>query len=75
MAKNRLINTIDLHGIRHEEVQYVLANELFWKKKRNCHIITGNSDLMRSAVLTFLEKNDYHYFVEHTNRGQVIIIE
>ena len=75
MGKGKNINTIDLHGVKHNEVQYILANELFWKKKRNCHIITGNSEPMRSAVFSFLEKNDYYYFVEHTNTGQVIIIE
>ena len=75
MAKNRTENTIDLHGVKHEEVEFVLANELFWKKRRNCHIITGNSEPMRTVVFDFLNNNDYKYCVEFTNMGQVIIIE
>ena len=75
MGKNRTENTIDLHGIRHEEVEFVLANELFWKKRKNCHIITGNSEPMRTVVLDFLNNNDYKYCVEFTNMGQVIITE
>ena len=38
----RKMTKIDLHGIRHGEVEAVLAEALFWKNIKNAEIITGN---------------------------------
>ena len=49
--------TLDLHGIRHDEVPDVIAKFLWkhWGYKDDLHIITGNSCIMRYAVLKVLE--------------------
>lgn len=73
--KSSSTNVIDLHGARYAEVEFILSDELFWRGKRNCHIITGNSDSMRKMVFEFLSKHDYKYYVKSTNTGEVIIVE
>ena len=75
MGKKSTENIIDLHGAKYAEVEFILSDELFWKKRRGCHIITGKSEDMRNLVFEFLTKHDYGYIVEHTNTGQVIIVE
>jgi len=67
-------NVIDLHGAKYAEVEFILSDELFWKGRRNCHIITGNSEPMRKVVFEFLEKHEYKYVVKFTNTGEVIVV-
>ena len=65
---------VDLHGIKHEDVGNVLAENLFWQKKENVEIITGNSEKMRNLVIGWLEQYDYDYIVEAHNMGCIKIL-
>lgn len=46
-------NTLDLHGIKHEDVKQLLDGsiwECMQKKKPRLYVITGNSDEMKRIV-------------------------
>ena len=51
---------LDLHGVRHEEVQRLLENFIFLNKPP-LTIITGNSDHMRTTFETFCNKHKISY--------------
>tara|TARA_B100001113_G_C20951651_1_gene553411 strand:+ start:127 stop:327 length:201 start_codon:yes stop_codon:yes gene_type:complete len=66
------MNTLDLHGIKHEDVDrlvenFVLLNELPLK------IITGNSDEMRRLVVNVLERHHMNYW--SFKPGQLTILK
>tara|TARA_Y100001937_G_scaffold105575_1_gene146542 strand:+ start:353 stop:553 length:201 start_codon:yes stop_codon:yes gene_type:complete len=66
------MNTLDLHGIKHEDVDrlvenFVLLNELPLK------IITGNSDEMRRLVINVLERHHMNYW--SFKPGQLTILK
>jgi len=67
------METLDLHGIRHKEVDrlvenFVLLNELPVK------IITGNSITMRSLVTTVLDRYEFSYNYEsYWNLGSLVV--
>ena len=46
-------NTLDLHGVRHEDAERLVENFVLLKNKP-LEIITGNSDRMENIVLTKL---------------------
>ena len=63
---------LDLHGVRHENVErlvenFVLLNELPLK------IITGNSDEMRRLVINVLERHHMNYW--SFKQGQLTILK
>ena len=63
---------LDLHGVRHEDVErlvenFVLLNELPLK------IITGNSDEMRRLVINVLERHHMNYW--SFKPGQLTILK
>ena len=63
---------LDLHGVRHEDVErlvenFVLLNELPLK------IITGNSDEMRRLVVNVLERHHMNYW--SFKPGQLTILK
>lgn len=60
---------VDLHGVKHDEVPTVLAEHLFWQRKENPEIITGNSEKMRDIVIKWLERFNYNYVIEAHNPG------
>lgn len=67
-----MINNIDLHGIKHDDVDrivenFVLMNEL------PIRIITGNSDRMISLTKDVLDRHDFQY--ESFKSGQIIILK
>ena len=69
------LNTLDLHGIKHDRVADKVINFI------NCQdppfrIITGKSDKMREIVLEILDNNKYFYYDEHFyNYGCLVVTE
>ena len=66
------MSTLDLHGIKHEDVDrlvenFVLLNEL------PLNIITGNSDEMRRLVINVLERHHMNYW--SFKPGQLTILK
>ena len=65
------MNKLDLHGIRHSEVDRLVENFVLLNDKP-IRIITGNSDTMIRLVLKVLERHDITY--ERFKPGQISIL-
>jgi hypothetical protein len=74
--KKKLTRTLDLHGVKHSEVDKLLENFYFWKGKINDKsiIITGDSSDMQKIVLKFLNINNFSYIVPTYNSGIIEVI-
>ena len=68
----RKMTKIDLHGIRHGEVEAVLAEALFWKNIKNAEIITGNSIKMKEIVVDWFNKNKLEY-IEQAHSASFLV--
>jgi hypothetical protein len=66
------MNELDLHGLKHIEVEdevenFILINEPPFK------IITGKSDEMRRMVKKLLDYYEYDYYIPAHNAGEIIV--
>jgi DNA-nicking Smr family endonuclease len=68
---------LDLHGVKHQEVENTLNHFFFWEKPgfKNYTIITGNSQKMRKIVLNWLDNHEYCYYIPSHNLGEIKISE
>ena len=64
-------NKLDLHGIKHEDVNRVVENFVLLNETP-LSIITGNSTMMRELVVEVLEKHKFVY--ENLIRQSVITV-
>ena len=55
-----MVNKLDLHGIKHEDVNRVVENFVLLNETP-LNIITGNSTMMRELVVEVLEKHKFVY--------------
>ena len=53
-------NELDLHGIKHEDVNRLVENFVLLNETP-LNIITGNSTMMRELVVEVLEKHKFVY--------------
>ena len=69
--------TLDLHGVKHSEVEDRLIDFYFWRgtNPKDTIIITGNSDAMKKIVTEWLEENEFEYYIPSYNLGEIQIIE
>ena len=67
--------TLDLHGVKHSQVEDQLIKFLFVKGVNPCVIITGNSQRMRDIVLEFLDYHNYNYYIPSHNLGEIQVWE
>ena len=69
--------TLDLHGVKHLEVEDKLIDFYFWRgtNPKDTIIITGNSAAMKKIVTEWLEENEFEYYIPLHNLGQIQIIE
>ena len=69
--------TLDLHGVKHSEVEDKLIDFYFWKgtNPKDTIIITGNSAAMKKIVTEWLEENEFEYYIPPHNSGEIQIIE
>ena len=65
-------NTLDLHGIRHDDVERLVENFVLLNEPP-LTIITGNSDRMSSIVLSTLNK--YGIGWERFSWGEIKILK
>tara|TARA_B100001250_G_C19787132_1_gene784721 strand:+ start:1442 stop:1690 length:249 start_codon:yes stop_codon:yes gene_type:complete len=74
--KYREIPKLDLHGLKHSEVPLLVEN--FIMKYQNdlpLEIITGNSDNMKSIVVSTLKEYNFNYSVgDYYNRGYITVL-
>jgi len=68
------MNSLDLHGFIHVDVEIEIKNFLFLNHSRfPVKIITGKSDKMRNIVVDILNKNDYYFDIPAHNPGEIIV--
>lgn len=73
---NNYTGEIDLHGIRHSEVERTMDCFLWdsmQKNKNEIKVITGSSDQMKLIVSNISKEYGMDYYVDPTNNGVVII--
>ena len=66
------METLDLHGIRHHDVDRLVENFIMMKEPP-MRIITGNSDRMIELVVKVLDKYKIDY--EKFRPGQITILK
>ena len=66
------MNKLDLHGIRHSEVDRIVENFVLLNSTP-MRIITGNSDRMIELVIQVLDKHNISY--ERFKPGQITILK
>ena len=67
-----MIKQLDLHGIRHEEVDRLVENFVLLNEPP-IRIITGNSNKMRDIVTEVLDRHDMEY--EQFKPSQITILK
>ena len=68
--------TLDLHGIKHANVEDKLIDFFFWQgfDTRGANIITGNSSRMQEIVMDFLDKYEFKYYISSHNLGEIVVV-
>ena len=67
------IKELDLHGIKHNDVQSEVENFVLLNNPP-LKIITGMSDKMKELVTEVLERNEMMYDIPYYNNGMVKIL-
>ena len=69
------MDTLDLHGIRHEDAEYKI-HRFIYRAKLPCKIITGHSIEMKKIVCTVLEEYALHsHYENYVNNGCLVVTE
>jgi len=69
------METLDLHGVRHSQVDEVTRSFLNFIELP-CQIITGNSEKMKNIVCSVVEEYEWFYYEKDSyNYGTLIIVE
>ncbi|MDA0986427.1 MAG: hypothetical protein O3A55_02300 [Bacteroidetes bacterium] len=67
------MKTLDLHGVKHEDVEKLVENFIFLNENP-LKIITGSSNKMKKLVYQILNKHKFNYnYFDDYNLGEVII--
>ena len=67
-----MTKALDLHGIKHEDVDRIVENYVLLNEPP-LTIITGLSDKMKKIVVSVLEKHEIQYEISILNSGQILI--
>lgn len=65
--------TIDLHGVKHAQVES-MVEEFVLLNKMPVRIITGHSEKMKSIVRMVLERHHFQYMECLGNSGMILVI-
>ena len=68
--------TLDLHGIKHQDVELMLENFFFWENQSSTQlveVITGNSTAMQKLVVKWLVHNEFSYYIPSNNLGIIYV--
>lgn len=65
---------LDLHGIKHSEVDRLVENFVFEQYPDEAVIVTGNSTKMKELVKNVLDRSDIDYIEgDFVNRGYITV--
>lgn len=70
------MNSLDLHGIKHSEVQVILDQFLWENMKKNQNevsVITGHSEIMKKIVVDCTLDYQMDCQEDYQNPGKIII--
>ena len=68
------MRTLDLHGVRHADVDRLVENFVLEEYPNEAMIITGNSSKMKELVRDVLKRNDISYIEgDAVNRGYISV--
>jgi len=68
------VTTLDLHGIKHQDVDRIVENHIFLTERPH-DIITGNSAEMHLIAKSVLERNGFKYEVgDINNKGYIRVL-
>lgn len=74
----RLFNnmeTLDLHGIRHEDAEYKI-HKFIYRTTLPCKIITGHSNQMKTIVQSVIKEYDLKsHYENYVNYGCLVVTE
>lgn len=68
--------TLDLHGVKHQDVELMLENFFFWENQtptQLVEIVTGKSPTMQKIVTQWLDSNDFSYYIPAYNLGTIYV--
>jgi len=66
--------TLDLHGMKHSDVDRIVENHIFLTKYPH-DIITGNSGEMHLLVKNVLDRNAFNYEIgDINNKGYIRVL-
>ena len=68
------MNELDLHGVRHPDVDIIVENYVLMNKTP-MNIITGRSDKMIELATDVLKKHRFIYFIRSHNAGMITVID
>jgi hypothetical protein len=69
------LKTLNLHEIKHQDVEETVASFLNWSEVP-CRIITGNSNRMKKLVKEVVDRYGYSCYNESAvNHGSLIVVE
>ena len=70
-------SSLDLHGVKHKDVEDRLLQFFFWEKPgyNQYRVITGNSHQMKKIVTEWLDKYEYSYYIPTHNLGEIQVSE
>ena len=66
-------NKLDLHGIKHADVE-ILVEDFVLTNNKPMQIITGNSETMRKKTISILENHNFKWMIMTQNLGEIIVI-
>ena len=74
--KNKIkLPTLDLHGIKHENVEMAIE-EFILSHILPCEIIVGNSSFIKNALKKIIEKHNlFSFYRNQQNLGAITITE
>jgi DNA-nicking Smr family endonuclease len=67
---------LDLHGIKHQDVEHTLENFFLWENNiisQSIQVITGNSSDMQKVVCKWLDSNEFSYYIPAHNTGTIYV--
>jgi len=70
------VKELDLHGVKHIDVENRLTQHFFWEHPDQKHykIITGNSQKMQDLVTEWLDGLEYKYYIPANNLGEIRVV-
>jgi len=67
---------LDLHGVKHQDVEATLDNFFLWENNnisQSIQVVTGNSTEMQKIVCKWLDSNEFSYYIPSHNLGVIYV--